>query len=321
MMRASFLHRSPFLLLAFALVALAVLIAPGAQPAQAQQTTTVWSATLTVEDILLGQIIGCQDGEGGNVDCSSALTSNSFRHAGTTYRVKQVHINTSRNSNPELFFGLDQIHKLDGLSLIVDGEAFPLATASVAGIRDSGDSRGWRDSGLSWAVGDTVSLSLTETGPAPGPDGTTEYWSDTLAVKAVDYGLGCGYRRGQPQCDAALTDDDLTYHGVGYTVELVHVAYGSTLQLILDREPRDRDGSTTERSRMALNVGEGELLRQFLVKDATVSGGIADDLDGDGVNEWTNEAAWVLTWTGTGLTWSEGVPVSLKLVTLPVGGL
>ena len=52
-----------------------------------------------------------------------------------------------------------------------------------------------------------------------------------------------------------------------------------------------------------------------------VSGGIADDTDGDGVNEWTNEGAWVLTWTGAGLTWYEGVPVSLKLVTLPVGGL
>ena len=140
-------------------------------------------------------------------------------------------------------------------------------------------------------------------------------------MKAVDYGLGCGYRTGQPQCDDQLADNDFTYRGGEYTVELVHVAYGSTLQLILDSEPRDRDGSATERSRMALNVGEGELLRQFLFRDAMVSGGIADDPDGDGVNEWTNEGAWVLTWTGHGLTWYEGVPVSLSLVTLPVGGL
>ena len=150
------------------------------------------------------------------------------------------------------------------------------------------------------------------------PDGSTKYWAATLAVKDVDYGLGCGYRRGQYQCDDALTNDTFTYHGAEYTIELVHVAYNEgTLQLILDREPKDRNGSTTERSRMAFLVGD----RQFLFKDALVSGGIADDLDGDGVNEWTNEAAYVLTWTGSDLTWYYGVPESLCLVTLPIGGL
>ena len=42
MMRTSMFRLSPLLLLAAMLMALAVLFAPGAQPAQAQ-TTTVWS--------------------------------------------------------------------------------------------------------------------------------------------------------------------------------------------------------------------------------------------------------------------------------------
>ena len=94
-------------------------------------------------------------------------------------------------------------------------------------------------------------------------------------MTAVDYGFGCGYRTGQPQCDAALADDSFRYGGVAHTVELVHVAYGDTLQLILDSEPMDSNHPTNERSRMALYVND----RQFLVKDALVSYGIADDTD------------------------------------------
>ena len=52
-----------------------------------------------------------------------------------------------------------------------------------------------------------------------------------------------------------------------------------------------------------------------------VSYGIADDTDSDGTNEWTNEDAWVLAWTSSGLSWSEGDSVLLTLVTLPAGGL
>ena len=133
-----------------------------------------------------------------------------------------------------------------------------------------------------------------------------------------------GYRTGQPQCDAALTDDDFTYHGVGYTVELVHVAYGSTLlSWILDREPKDRDGSTTERSRMALNVGEGELLRQFLFRDAMVSGGIADKTrTSDGVNDVDQRGRMGADLDRRRPDLVRGLSrLSLKLVTLPVGGL
>ena len=313
MTRISMFRLSPFLLLAAALMALAVFFAPGAQPAQAQQSP-VWSATLTVQDLSAIAALGCSNAySGGECSLTSILSDDDFTYNGVDYEVQLV-----LGSGSVLILGLDKTVP-SGLVMNVGGTALSVASGTPT---NSNLNVQWTNSGVSLSAGDTVSLSLTEsTDPTPGPDGTTEYWSDTLAVKAVDYGLGCGYRMGQPQCDDALTDDSFTYHGAEYTVELVHVAYGSTLELILDREPRDRNGSTTERSRMALNVGEGESLRQFLFRDALVSGGIADDLDGDGVNEWTNEGAWVLAWTGTGLTWYEGVPVSLSLVTLPVGGL
>ncbi len=137
--------------------------------------------------------------------------------------------------------------------------------------------------------------------------GDITHWSDTLTVKALDWGFGCGYRSGQPQCDSALTDDDFTYDGVDYTVELVHVAYNDgTLQFILDREP-----PPSLRQGLRLDVGD----RQFRVSDALISFGIADQ------GEWTNRDAWVLSWTGTGLVWAEDDSVSLSLVTPPIGGL
>ena len=104
------------------------------------------------------------------------------------------------------------------------------------------------------------------------------------------------------------------YHGTEYTIELVHVSYGETLQRILSgvpSAPNDGDGSGPERSRMALNVWS----EQFLVKDAMISYGAGEN------NVWTKPDAWVLTWTGSGLSWSENASISLSLVTLPAGGL
>ena len=138
-------------------------------------------------------------------------------------------------------------------------------------------------------------------------DGSLADWTPTLTVKALDYGFGCGYRSGQPQCDDVLTVHDFTYDGVDYTVELVHVAYnGGTLQFILDKE-----SPVGLQQGLRLNV-DGQ---QFAIADALVSTGIAD---GD---EWTNRDAWVLSWTGTALAWSEDDEISLSLATDPIGGL
>ena len=322
MMRASVFRLSPFLLLAATLVALAVFFAPGGQPAQAQ-ITIVWSATLTVQGISTN-IVGCDSGQTAQARrCSTTttLTGNAFTHSGTSYRVSEVTYDSTGNA---LVFAMtnNSPGNLRDLVLEVDGRSFAIADAT---IDDAARSATWAYPGLNWSIGDTVSLSLavpsTTTFTRPTQPEPTQYWSGKLSVKAVDYGFGCGYRTGQPQCASALVPVAFVYHNGLHEVELIHVAYGDTLQLILDSEPKDRDGTRTERSRMALNVGTGALSKQFLVKDAMVSYGIADDQDGDGVNEWTNENAWVLTWTNSGLSWSEGETRSLSLVTLPAGGL
>ncbi len=255
--------------------------------------------------------MGCNNATA-NAECSSTsvLTDDDFTYSSTDYSVIYLFIRSDSlainlsESIPDNFKA--------ALTLNVGNRQFAFADASVTST-----SARWSNSGLSWSVGDTVSLSLTEpstttpTRPNPPAAQPTEYWSTTLSVNAVDYGLGCGYRTGQPNCSSALNLNWITYHEGIHQVMLVHVAYGDTLQLILDSDPVDTDGTRTERARMALNVGS----KQFLVKDAMISYGIAEN------NAWTNEDAWVLTWTNSGLSWSEGDSVPLSLVTLPVGGL
>ena len=162
-MRASFLpRRSPLLLLAAALVALAAFVAPGAQPAQAQ-TTTVWSATLTV---VATPLLGCSNPSGGGLVCSSTsvLTDDDFTHGGVTYEITRLVIGGN-----QLVLQLNKTipaNLKSALILNVGNDQFPLADASLS---RSDTQATWSNSGLSWSVGDTVQLSLTEP-PPPNAD-------------------------------------------------------------------------------------------------------------------------------------------------------
>ena len=300
---------------AFLMAVAAVLILMPAPGAAQAQTSDVWSATLTVG------AAGTVKGYLASGTFGSLSPGATFTYDGVDYSIIRVGVVDSNRDlqlilNKAIPDSLKSSHALQ-----VDTREFALADATLStssGIANSAAT--WSNSGLTWSAGDTVSVSLTEasttptTTPTPEADGSTEYWSGTLTAAKVQYGFGCGFRTGQPQCDTALTDDDFMYHGTEYTIELAHVAYGETLQLILSgvpSAPNDGDGSGPERSRMALNVGS----EQFLVKDAMISYGIGEN------NVWTNDKAWVLTWTGSGLSWSENARISLSLVTLPAGGL
>ena len=159
MTRASFLHRSPLLLLAAALVALAVLFAPGAQPAQAQ-TTTVWSATLTAATLAGTTATGCNAGAGTS-GCATSLTDNDFTYGGANYVVKAL---IRSPSNNDLSLVLDKAipESLKGLTLNVGSQTFSLGNAAITSSVLTDDTATWTNPGFSWSAGDTVQLSLTE---------------------------------------------------------------------------------------------------------------------------------------------------------------
>ncbi len=155
MTRASVFRRSPVLVLAAALVALAAVLVHDARPAQAQ-SNTIWSATLTVGGT---NIIGCLEPVSNN-RCSDKLTSNSFTFGGVRYQVTRLYL-----SSGDLYLVLNKRIPavLKAQSLRLDGVEF-LGSEAHLGSSDAGsnDLLVWQgnSNAPSWSAGDTVQVSL-----------------------------------------------------------------------------------------------------------------------------------------------------------------
>ena len=132
-----------------------------------------WSATLTVKWFGGGSIRGCSDAL--SIDCSGALTDDSFTHAGISYEVVGAgslpHLGST--TPPELLFVLDKAIPTDW-TLHVGDQSFPLANATLS----SGDTTAtWSSADLNWQEGSKVPLWLSapagpsiQSGP-PGDEG------------------------------------------------------------------------------------------------------------------------------------------------------
>ena len=161
--------RAPFLLLAAMLVALAVLFAPGAQPAQAQQS--FWSATLTVNNSG-----GCNHITGNN-SCANRLTDTDFTYGGASYTIRFIDLD-SGTLLIDLNKSVPDSLKNSGVELVVGGTktlAFSDATLGNGVIVNNKNRLRWTSTGLSWTAGGTVTLSLTDsiTMTAEFADGVT----------------------------------------------------------------------------------------------------------------------------------------------------
>ena len=295
-MKLTDIPATPRRLLAAALVALAVLFAPGAQPAQAQTGTVVWSATLTVGTDSSGLLAGCTNSAAG-LECSSTsrLTDDDFTYGGTSYEVTGLWQGPGLNRlnlylNKSL--GTDLI---SATSLYVDGTGYPLASGNLGTETNTNDYVQLTTGFFNWSVGDTVTLELKR--PAAPPSGVElATWSGTLTVKNLVGGiiLGCENAASANSCSSTsvLTDDDFTYGGVDYEVVDVRLLPSSgNLFFTLNKTITD-----SLKAALTLNVGGSE----FALADAAL-------LNEDGV---TNSRA---RWNSTGLSWSIGDTVRLSL--------
>ena len=153
------------LLLGAGLVAVTVLFSPGPQPASGQMTDVeVWSATLTVADLMGEEGDGCDStASQEELHCvpGQLLTSNSFKYMGTEDRIVGARV-LYGNLRLTFYSPIDDFY-LKTLTLHVDGQAYPLSDATVRRHALAGVNRGavWFNTGLSWAPGDTVDLKLT----------------------------------------------------------------------------------------------------------------------------------------------------------------
>ena len=237
---------------------------------------TFWSATLTPE-FLFASSFGCDNG---TVECSAALTDNTFTVDGTSYQVTQVRVGISATFENILAFQLDKAIPT-GWTLHVDDKAFPVTDAAPS---DSGKIATWTNPGVSWSNGDTVQLHLSDdpgaqanSGPAfhsasvsgtelrvkfdealdedSVPDG------EAFTVKTTPDGGGTGTRSGQGQGETASGTGPTSVEAETVTVTLdrpvppghrVAVSYSPPGE----NPVRDREGGEAEGfdARPAANV-------------------------------------------------------------------
>ena len=128
-------------------------------------TTEVWSATLPVKDAEDGDL-GCHNGVvDSTARCSNSLTDDTFEYDNTSYSVTQLFLRPEGLNQRDLFLALNTTPTagtIADLTLNVGGSPFPLSEASL-----TGSSFTWANSGLTWAIGTDVTVSLTGEEPDP----------------------------------------------------------------------------------------------------------------------------------------------------------
>ncbi len=223
-----------------------------AAPAQAQNTVTLWSAMLDVQNYdytraHFGHIVGRGCTEPRFVSttyrCRGALTDDSFSYGGQTYRVAVLqHTNylfsgTRRN---QIDIALDRnipAAFAQRATLVVGSTRWPLADGAVGGFsvyRNGVEDASLGENGYSWLGALPASGRVRVSLEMPAPDvphanppgwqsaaGTV--WSSTLTVDEDAGRLGCDAGRAtQTDCSVALTDDDFEYNGVTYRVRSIN---------------------------------------------------------------------------------------------------
>ena len=130
------------------------------RPAEAQQTTTAWSATLRAGTISTN-VFGCWNGSSFiHWRCSrtASLTDDDFSHKGTSNSITRITLDETADT---LEVTLDKAFPQDirtSGTLHVDSSQFSLSDAAFS---NGNKTAKWSRTGLAWSNGDRVRLSLT----------------------------------------------------------------------------------------------------------------------------------------------------------------
>ena len=270
------------LLPVLALLLGAVFLLP-AHPAAAQ-TTTFWTATLTVDE--QGGYFGCDNTDPTQDNCSSTsvLTDQDFTYSRSTYRIVSLHWRASTNELSIAFQrdggGLASSATktaLGSLTLHVGGTALAVgdsgATSNNSGIK-------WSYSpNPDWTDGQQVAVKLVGPPPVRVQFGG---WTTTLTVDEDAGYFGCD--NAQVNCSSALADNAFVYNGITYQVTSL-LYRSSTLTLATSPAPVGKLAG------LELYLGNTKL-----TLDAS-SGGFR--------------------WENVNLNWADGQQVTVRLVEPP----
>ncbi len=233
-----------------------------AAPAQAQNTVTLWSAMLDVQNYdytraHFGHIVGRGCTEPRFVSttyrCRGALTDDSFSYGGQTYRVAVLQSTSylfSGTRRNQIDIALDRnipAAIAQRATLVVGSTRWSLADGAVGGFsvyRNGVEDASLGENGYSWLgslpASGRVRVSLEM--PAPGVPyvdpgaGRNTVWSSTLTVGKDGIYYGCETAATQVPCSSALTDDDFVYNGQTHRIyKLSHIS--STNRFLMSVTP------------------------------------------------------------------------------------
>ena len=154
------LRSSRLLPLIAAIIVLAVFFVHDSRPAEAQQTTTVWSATLRAGTIMTN-VFGCWNGSSfihWRCARTASLTDDDFSRGGTSHSITRITLDEPADT---LEVTLDKAFPQDvrtSGALHVDSSQFSLSSAAFS---NGNRTAKWSNTGLDWSNGDRVQLSLT----------------------------------------------------------------------------------------------------------------------------------------------------------------
>ena len=251
-----------------------------AAPAAAQ--TTVWSATLTVDDIDDdGAYLGCD-----NPGCPSALTETGLEHNGERYTVENLYFNNGRVSL--LLRGVEVPGRTTGAPLPGSkfrGMVLHLGTERLT-VGTSSDT-GWYNWYVDpqWTDGQQVAVKLEIPAKSPWlwPDGTRHHdknqiWSTTMAAKALEptrWGTdssGCRTGVSGGTCPLAMGANRFTYAGNTYTISDFYHRNGT---LFAGLSSGSAAAITAARSLMLIVKYPAGAERRFPLRNLTASGASA----------------------------------------------
>ena len=151
---------TPLLLLATVLIASTAFLVQDTRPAEAQQTTTTWSATLKTRSIMTN-VFGCWNGSSfiqWRCTRTISLTDDDFSNNGTSYSFSKITLDGSTNTlEVALSRAFPQDIRTSG-TLHVGSSQFSFSSAAYSNENRTAK---WSNTGLDWSSGDRVPLSLT----------------------------------------------------------------------------------------------------------------------------------------------------------------
>ena len=134
---------------ALLLVSLALLIAPRASA----QTTTVWSATLTMPQLIQNTFYGCSES---GTSCSTALTDNDFTYDSVTYQIQAISFARTIATDPwsfDILFDKAIPPAVQASTLHFGSRQFSLASATLSNS----------DKTVTWSVESSYALTANQT--------------------------------------------------------------------------------------------------------------------------------------------------------------